>query len=123
MEDLTVEQVAAVHRNLMEEEKGDCRVISEANLLQMVFRANLIGEVIPRAAFVFYSLCAYPPFCEGNEQTAVLMTGQILTDGGYRIIGNIADLGALARGIREFSAEPEDIERWLETNTRYSPNQ
>lgn len=121
MDDLTIEAVEQIHRNLTETDKGDTRIISEANIVQGVFHANLINQVIPRAAFVFYWLCAFPAFREGNERTALAMTEQILADGDYRITGDTGELMALAQGIREFSAEPEDIERWLDTNTRKSP--
>ena len=78
MEDLTVEQVMAIHNRVMVQEKGDCRVLSEANLHQMVFHANLIPDCVPRAAFIFYSLCAYPAFREGNSGTALAVTEQVL---------------------------------------------
>jgi len=87
MEDLTVELVMAVHTRIIERDGGDSRIISEANLHQMVFRANLIPECIPRAAFIFYSLCAYPAFREGNSGTALAVTELVLASGGYRITG------------------------------------
>lgn len=113
MEDLTVELLEKIHAGLVAEEGGDCRVLSEANLHQLVFRANLITECVPRAAFVFYSLCAYPAFCGGNAQIALLLTEQVLASGGYRITGENAGIMALVQGILEFTTEPEDIEEWL----------
>ena len=121
MDDLTIDAVEEIHRNLTETDRGDSRIISEASIVQGVFRANLINQVIPRAAFVFYWLCAFPAFREGNERTALVMTERILADGDYRITGDTKDLMTLAREIGEFTAEPEDIERWLDTNTRKSP--
>jgi hypothetical protein len=81
MEDLTVEQVETIRTRIIVEEKGDCRILSEANLHQLVFRANLIPECVPRAAFIFYSLCAYPAFREGNSGTALAVTEQVLASG------------------------------------------
>lgn len=118
MKDLTVEQVEAVHRRLMEEQKGDTRVISEANLFQMVFRANLTDDVVLRASIVFWSLCAFPVFREGNERTALALAEQVLADNGYCIKGDSTALLVLAHRIQEFSAEPEDIDHWLIDNTR-----
>lgn len=120
MEDLTVELVIAVHTRIMEREGGDSRIISEANLHQMVFRANLIPECVPRAAFIFYSLCAYPAFREGNSGTALAVIEQALTSGGYRITGETTGIMALAEGILAFTAEPEEIEDWLYSNTEES---
>ena len=116
MEDLTVEQVETIHTRIMAEEKGDCRILSEANLHQLVFRANLIPECVPRAAFIFYSLCAYPAFREGNSGTALAVTEQVLASGGYRITGEKAGIMALAEGILAFTTEPEEIEQWLWNN-------
>lgn len=116
MEDLTVEQVEEFHNRIVG--AGDTRVISEANLHQMVFRANLIPEVLPRGAFIFYSLCAYPAFRQGNFRTALALTERVLETGGYRITGDTAGLVALAEGIRGFTTEPEEIEHWLCDNIR-----
>ena len=113
MGDLTVEQVVAIHNRIIEEGNGDSRIISEANLHQMVFRANLIPEVVPRGAFIFYSLCAYPAFRQGNFRTALAMTERVLENEGYRITGDKAEIIALAEGIRGFTTEPEEIEQWL----------
>ncbi len=118
MEDLTVERLEKIHTGLMEAEGGDCRVLSEANLHQIVFRANLITECLPRAAFVFYALCAYPAFCEGNTRIALLVTEQVLASGGYRVTGETAGIMALGQGILEFTTEPEAIEEWLLKHTK-----
>jgi prophage maintenance system killer protein len=120
MEDLTVGQVEAIHHRIMMAKKGDCRVLSEANLHQLVFRANLIPECVPRAAFIFYSLCAYPAFREGNTGTSLAVMEQALGSGGYRLTGDKAGILALAEGIRAFTTEPEEIEQWLGNNIRIS---
>ena len=120
MEDLTVEQVMVIHNRIIMREKGDCRVLSEANLHQLVFRANLIPECVPRAASIFYSLCAYPAFREGNTGTALTVTEQVLASGGYQISGETAGIMALAEGIIAFTTEPEEIEQWICDNVRES---
>jgi hypothetical protein len=120
MEDLTVGQVDAIHNRIMMANKGDCRILSEATLFQLVFRANLIPECLPRAVFIFYSLCAYPAFREGNIGTALAVTEQVLASGGYRITGEKAGIIALAEGICAFTTEPEEIEQWLGNNTQIS---
>ena len=83
----------------------------------MVFRANLIPECVPRAAFVFYFLCAYPVFREGNAETALAVTERVLSSGGYRIAGDKDELRVLAEGILAFMTEPEEIEHWFSENT------
>jgi prophage maintenance system killer protein len=120
MEDLTVDLVKAIHTRIMAEERGDFRLISEANLQQMVFHANLIPDCVPRAAFVFYSLCAYPAFREGNSATALAATEQVLATGGYRITGKRDGVMVLAEGILAFTTEPEEIEQWLNNNVEKS---
>jgi prophage maintenance system killer protein len=121
MQDLTVDQVEAIHSRIVKEGNEDTRIISEANLYQMIFNANLIHEAIPRTALVFYSLCAFPVFRAGNYRTALAMTEQLLASEGYLITGNRADLRSLAEGICEYIAEPEEIEQWLRNNTRKNP--
>jgi prophage maintenance system killer protein len=116
MEDLSVEGIIMTHERIMADNGGDCRILSEANLLQLVFRANLIPELAPRAAFIFYSLCAFPAFREGNTGTALVVTEQVLASGGYQIAGEKSRIMALAEGILAFTIEPEDIEQWLSNN-------
>ena len=84
------------------------------------FRANLIREVVPRGAFIFYSLCAFPAFREGNFRTALALTERVLETEGYRITGDKAGINALAEGIRGFITEPEEIEQWLNNNIQKS---
>ena len=120
MEDLTVELVEAIHTRVMTEEKGDCRILSEANLHQMVFHANLIPDCVPRAAFIFYFLCAYPAFREGNSRNALAVTEQVLLSGGYKITGKRAGIMALAAGVDAFAIEPQEIEQWLCNNIQES---
>jgi hypothetical protein len=116
MEDLSVEGIILTHDRIVAEKGGDRRILSEANLLQLVFRANLIPEPASRAAFIFYSLCAFPAFREENTGTALAVTEQILVSGGYRITGEKSRILPLAEGILAFTTEPEDVELWLYNN-------
>jgi len=117
MKDISVEQVVAIHTRLMADEKGDSRILSLANLHQMVFSANLITEFLPRAAFMFYSLCAYPAFREGNLETAVAVTEEVLASEGFRITGERSGIMELATGVLAFRTDNSDIEAWLADNT------
>jgi len=82
---LTVNQIIKIHAGVIAHDGGDSRILSEAALHQMVFYANCITDIYRRAAFTLYSLCAYPPFREGNEQTAQVVMEQILLEGGLRL--------------------------------------
>ena len=75
---------------------------------------------MPRAAFTFYSLCAYPAFRGGNTGTALAVTEWMLASGGYRISGKKTGIMALAEGILAFITDPEEVEQWLRNNTRES---
>jgi hypothetical protein len=116
MEDLSVEGIILTHDRIVAENRGDRRILSEANILQLVFRANLIPELVPRAAFIFYSLCAFPAFREENTGTALAVTEQVLAYGGYQITGEKSRILLLVEGILTFTTEPEDIELWLYNN-------
>ena len=118
MKDLTVELVLAIHDRAMARETGDTRLLSEAGIHQMVFRANLIPELFPRAAFILYSLIAYPVFREGNNRTAFDVTRQVLTSEGYQLQPENSSIKALMGGILSFTVEPEDIEEWLFQNVK-----
>jgi death-on-curing family protein len=116
MDDLTVEQVIAFHEKVMKTDGGDDRLLSEANLHQMVFLANQIDDSYQRAALVFFSLVAYPAFRDGNSHTARLVAEMILFKNGYTLEDNDADMTALVQGILSFTVEQEDVEEWLRSH-------
>ena len=116
MDDLTVEQVIAFHRQVIGTDGGDDRMLSEAGLHQMVFSVNRIEENHKRAAHAFFSLVAYPAFRDGNSRTARLVAEMILFNNGYTLQDNDADMTALVRGILSFTIEQEDVEEWLRSH-------
>ena len=118
MEELTAALVTAIHDRIVTDQKSDPRILSEASLHQMVFQAELVPGSIPRAAFVFYSLCAFPPFREANAETAITLAEEILASGGYSLQGELSGIMAIADGIRAFTTEPEDVEEWFRAHTR-----
>ena len=77
-------------------------------------------DCVPRAAFIFYFLCAYPAFREGNSRNALAVTEQVLLSGGYKITGKRAGIMALAAGVDAFAIEPQEIEQWLCNNIQES---
>jgi prophage maintenance system killer protein len=122
MDDLSVGQIITLHDGISARNGGDPRLISEGNLHQVVFHANLIPAVVPRAAFVFYSLIAYPAFREGNGTTARELSTRILEHGGYEIgVADREELTRLELGINAFTVEPEEIEDWFGSHARKRP--
>jgi len=97
MNDLTVEQVIAFHKQVMKTDDGDDRLLSEAGLHQMVFSANRIEDIYPVAALAFFSLVAYPAFREGNSRTAQLMADMILNHNGCTLKDGDADMTPLVQ--------------------------
>lgn len=118
MDMLTVEQVIAVHTQVMKTDGGDDRLLSEANLHQMVFSVNRIEDIHKRAAHAFFSLVAYPAFRDGNSRTARLVAEMILLKNGYTLQDNDADMTALVPGIVSFTVEQEDVEEWLRSHAQ-----
>ena len=117
MDDLTVEQVIAVHEQVMKTDGGDARLLSEARLHQMVFSANRTGDVHHRAALAFFSLCAYPAFRDGNKRTALLLARTILSRNGYLLEHEGDGMAGLMHGIASFTVEEADIEEWLRSHS------
>ncbi|MGA2918065.1 hypothetical protein [Methanoregula sp.] len=113
MDDLTTDDIIAIHLRLIAHEGGDARILSEAGLHQMVFQVNLSGNGFHKAAFVLFSFCAYPPFIEGNVGTALGIIKKILDADGYRIDFGNKDLSYLLKGVESFSLEIEDLEDWM----------
>jgi prophage maintenance system killer protein len=119
MPEISVDQVITLHAAIIAKEGGDRRILSEGNLYQMVFRANLIPDTLSRAAFILYSLAAYPAFREGNKPVAWELAIQVLADGGYSIDpSDSAHLDRMVEGILSFTTEIEDIEAWMSAHAR-----
>jgi prophage maintenance system killer protein len=113
MNELTADQILFVHAGIMAQDGGDARVLSEATLHEMVFRANLVQDARSRAAFVLFSLCAYPAFREGNKRTAKRVVKSVLEEEGYLLADDDPRLTELLQGIVMFRVEQEDIEAYL----------
>ena len=113
MADLTVEDIIVIHSRIIAETGGDARILSEAGLHQLVFHVNLSVDIFHKAAFVLFSFSAYPPFREGNLQTARCLIDKILTAEEYRIDVGEMELADLVTGVESFSLEIEDLEDWM----------
>jgi prophage maintenance system killer protein len=108
---VSLELIVILHRNVLTDAQADLRIISEANLHQLVFQANLTDDPFSRAALAFWSLCAYPAFREGNRRTAYHLAEEILDSAGCRANLPCPDVRALVQGIDAFTVEPEDVEQ------------
>jgi prophage maintenance system killer protein len=119
MQDLLIEQIIALHGVIIARDGGDGRLLSEGNLHQMVFRANLMPDTLQRAAFVFFFLIAYPAFREGNKRAARELAARILTEGGYSISpAEEMQLKQMIESILSFTTELQDIEVWFSAHAR-----
>jgi prophage maintenance system killer protein len=118
MDKLTADDVIAIHSRILAQDGGDTRMLSEAGLHQMVFHVNLSPDVFHQAAFVLFSFCAYPPFREGNMETAICIIKNILNTEGYRIELEKTVLSGLVKGIDSFSLEIEDLEDWIQRHAQ-----
>ncbi|MGB7788397.1 Fic family protein [Methanoregula sp.] len=110
MDDLTIDDIIGIHSRLIAQVGGDARVLSEAGLHQIVFHVNLSADVFHKAAFVLFSFSAYPPFREGNVQTALCIIKKILDAEDYRIEFGDKELADLVKGVESFSLDIEDLE-------------
>lgn len=113
MQKISVEMIVGIHEGILNADGGDQRIISEGNLYQMVFRANQIEDPIDRAALVFWSLCAYPAFREGNRRTAYRTACDLLAAEGYRGDLPCPEMYALTKGIDAFEVDMDDVERTI----------
>jgi prophage maintenance system killer protein len=121
MNDITVAEILALHEGILARDGGDARVLSEGNLHQTVFLANLARNPLSRAASVIYTLCAYPAFRDGNKRTAYEVAAKILEGAGHSFARNDPRCFTLMRGISDFTVEIEEIEACLRTIATPSP--
>lgn len=120
MREIAVETIIGVHDLILAQDGGDDCIICEGILHEVVFQANLQNDRIPRAATVFWSLCAYPAFREGNKRTAYHLAEAILSTGNSPVSLPCEEMRALAQGIKNFTVEIEDVERVLQHHAKTS---
>jgi prophage maintenance system killer protein len=111
MPDLSLEFIVRLHDKELSRGPADLRIISEGNLHQLVFQANLTEDPFARAASAFWSLCAYPAFREGNRRTAYALAEEILGSAGCRMELPCTGIREMIQGIDAFMVETEDVER------------
>ena len=120
MQDLTLETIIAVHNRVLATDGGDDRIICEGLLNEVVFQANLREDRIQRAATVFWSLCAYPAFREGNKRTGYCLAEAILSTDDSPVSLPCDEIRTLVQGINSFTVEIEDVEQFLHRQSRKS---
>jgi len=122
MDNLTVDEIIAIHTHLIGGKGGDSRVLSEAGLHQTVFQVNLPGDIFHKAAVVLFTFCAYPPFREGNVQTAIGIIRKIFLSEGYAVDLHNEDIADLVKGVESFFLEIKDLEDWLRIHVQKTAN-
>jgi len=113
-----VETIIGMHDSILAHDGGDDLIICEGILNEVVFQANLHDDPVSRAATVFWSLCAYPAFREGNKRTAYRLAEAILSSENSPVSLPCEELRALVQGITAYTVEIEDVERVLERHAK-----
>ena len=122
MKELAIDQIITLHKEIITRDGGDDRIISEANLHQLVFRVNLEENPLNKAALSLYSLVAYPAFREGNACIATTVAAGILQECGYSLDPYCSEaLMQLAEGINSFEIDLPETESWFASHARKIP--
>ncbi|MDD1695218.1 MAG: Fic family protein [Methanoregula sp.] len=114
MQEITLTTIIGMHDRILAKDGGDDRIICEGILNEVVFQANLREDRIQQAATVFWSLCAYPAFREGNKRTAYRLAEAILSTDNPTVSLPCKEMRALVQGITAFTVEIEDVEQVLQ---------
>ena len=118
MQEITVATITGMHDSILAKDGGDDLIICEGILNEMGFQANLQKDRIPQAATVFWSLCAYPAFREGNKRTAHRLAEAILSSENSPVSLPCDEMRTLVQGITAYTVEIEDVERVLERHAK-----
>ena len=94
------------------------KVVTRGYFLKRVFTRRSSRDVFHKAAFILFSFCAYPPFREGNVQTALCIVRKILCAEGYLVNLQDNDISDMVKGVESFSLEIEDLEDWMRTHVQ-----
>jgi prophage maintenance system killer protein len=114
MEEFTVSTIIGMHNRILAHDGGDDRILCEGILNEVVFQVNLQDNPVSQAATVFWSLCAYPAFREGNRRTAYRLAEAILSTDDSPVSLACEEMRSLVQGITAYTVEIEDVKRVLE---------
>lgn len=103
---LSIGQVLAIHRRMIEEFGGD-PTVRDAGLLESAIAMPAAGMggrflhkgVAAMAAAYLFHLCRNHPFVDGNKRTALVAAEVFLVANGYRLAATNAELERLTLGV------------------------
>lgn len=118
---LTLEQILALHEDLIERYRGSYG-IRELNLLesaifrsQVTFGGNELYETLfDKAAVIMHSLILNHPFLDGNKRTGTISALQFLSENSIEIFASQEEILVLALNIESKKLNVKQIAQWLE---------
>lgn len=121
MEEITISEVIALHRRLIEsspfpEDEGQGgQLISEGNLVFVIEESNYFYDPFQKASWILYGICVGHPFVQGNKRIAFLISTLILlrTPERYELTADSVEINSFVRKIAEGGKNRDEIEVWF----------
>ena len=120
MEYLTVEEILAIHIQVIREFGGTPEILSLERLgssaespQQTMFGDELYPDLVSKAAILFFSLIKNHPFLDGNKRTAVLGMLEFLKRNGHAIEVNHDELYQFTLDVATSMLDKDAIGAWI----------
>ncbi len=117
---LTVEQIMALHRNIIQQSGGASGVRDDAALaaavsapFQTFQRKELFPSTIEKIARISYGLVVNHAFIDDNKRIGALVMQILLQENGYRLILHRHELSDIFISIASGEIKYQDFTAWM----------
>jgi death-on-curing protein len=122
---LTVEDVQAIHRRMIEQFGGHAGLRDRGLLASAVampaarFEGVLLHGTLPeQAAAYLFHLCRNHPFLDGNKRTALVAAEVFLSLNGARLAATNRQVERLTRGVADGSVSKPQVTDFFQAHVR-----
>ncbi|MBI4788962.1 MAG: type II toxin-antitoxin system death-on-curing family toxin [Chloroflexi bacterium] len=127
MEYLTVEEILAIHIEVIREFGGTPEVLSLERLRssaesphQTMFGDELYPDLVSKAAILFFALIKNHPFLDGNKRTALLSLLEFVKRNGHAIEAKHDELYQFTLDVATSVLDKDAIGAWIRAHLKES---
>jgi death on curing protein len=110
---LTVEEIVAIHDEIIKETGGHAGIISKGNLDFVIDQMQIPKDIVGKASTLFFGIITSHPFVDGNKRTAISSAETFLKENGYELTANDEELWDIVHKISEGKLKFRKVVFWI----------
>jgi death-on-curing protein len=117
---LTVEEIIAIHNEVIKETGGHEGIISQGNLDFIVSQMHILHDIVRKATILLYGILINHPFLDGNKRTALESMKTFLSINGRKFSASEEELWDKLHLISEGKLKFEEVIKWIKEVIEWS---